>query len=109
MPKNRLVADMLPAEAKAALRSLGLDLATARLRRRESLRSWAQRLNVSVPTLQRMEQGDPSVSSGAYVTALWLMGRTNALARLAEPATDLGALEADVRAARSSRGRRPAV
>lgn len=93
----------LPQEALGALAGLGADLAVARLRRKESLRSWALRLGVSVPTLMKLERGDPGVSAGIYATALWLMGRTGALAQLAAPETDRGALEADVRAALESR------
>ncbi len=92
----------LPQETLSALVQLGADLSVARLRRQESLRSWAQRLGVSVPTLMKMERGDPGVSMGIYATALWMMGRCAALAQLAAPQTDLSALEADVRAAVSS-------
>jgi hypothetical protein len=38
---------------------------------------------------------------GVYAAALWLMGRTDALPGLADPALDRGALELDVRAARA--------
>jgi hypothetical protein len=93
----------LPQETLSALATLGSDLSVARLRRQESLRSWAQRLGVSVPTLMKMERGDPGVSMGIYATALWMMGRSAALAQLAAPQADLSALEADVRAAVSSR------
>jgi transcriptional regulator with XRE-family HTH domain len=82
-----------------ALKRLGENLAIARVRRKESQRLWAQRLSVSVPTLIRMEQGDPSVSMGVYATALWLMGRVQAMPELAAPEHDQGALEMDVRAA----------
>lgn len=99
----------LPPEVLAALGQLGEHLAIARMRRKESQRVWASRLGVSVPTLIRMERGDPSVSMGLYATALWLIGRSPALAALADPAADLGALERDVRAALVKRAvRRPA-
>lgn len=90
----------MPAASAAALRRLGSDLGTARKRRKQPLREWAQRLGVSVPTLMRMEKGDPSVSAGIYATALWLVGRHEALAALADPQQDLAALEADVIKAR---------
>jgi len=35
-------------------------------------------------------RGDPSVSIGIYATALWMMGRANALGELADPEKDLG-------------------
>ena len=63
----------------------------------------SQRIGISVPTLIRLEKGDPTVSMGAYASALWLIGRVQALGDLAAPATDLGALELDVREARRPR------
>ena len=106
MTKLSAALTSLPPEATRALATLGEQLALARLRRKESQRQWAARIGVSVPTLARMERGDASVSAGIYATALWMMGRTQALANLADPAHDLGALEADVRAARQIRAAR---
>lgn len=99
----------MPPAAAAALRALGENLAIARVRRRESQRAWARRLGVSVPTLIRMERGDPGVGVGIYATALWLMGRVNALPELADPAQDQGALESDVRDALKRRAVRSAA
>lgn len=78
---------------------LGEHLALARLRRKESQRHWAARVGVSVPTLIRLEKGDPTVSMGVYASALWLLGLSDGLAELADPAKDLRALESDVRQA----------
>ena len=78
---------------------LGADLAVARLRRKESLKTWAQRMGVSIPTLQRLESGDPSVAFGIVATALWLIRRDGELETLASPETDFGALEMSVREA----------
>ena len=92
--------DWLPPQAIVALRELGNRLAIARVRRAESLRSWAKRIGVSVRTVQRLEDGDPGVGMGVYAAALWLIGRADALADLADPSLDHGALQLDVRAAR---------
>jgi transcriptional regulator with XRE-family HTH domain len=89
----------MPPSTAAALAQLGADLAVARLRRKESLKTWAKRIGVSVPTLLRLEAGEPSVSLGVLATALWLIGREAALAALATPKEDRGALELDVRQA----------
>jgi transcriptional regulator with XRE-family HTH domain len=97
MPRPSAALSALPPAASDALRRLGENLAVARMRRKESQRLWAQRLGVSVPTLIRLEQGDPGVGMGIYATALWLIGRVAALPELAAPQHDLGALEADVR------------
>jgi transcriptional regulator with XRE-family HTH domain len=93
----------LPPVVAQALRQLGENLAIARVRRKESQRTWAKRLGVSIPTLIRMEQGEPGVAIGIYATALWLMGRAQALPELAEPKHDQGALELDVRRATKRR------
>ena len=103
MPKSSTVAATLPPVARSALRQLGENIAIARARRKESQRDWAQRIGISAPTLIRLERGDPTVSMGAYASALWLMGRVQALADVAAPAADLGALELDLRQARRRR------
>jgi hypothetical protein len=100
MPKSNAHNDWLPPRALSALKALGSHLAVARVRRKESLRAWAQRIGASVRTVQRLESGDPGVGMGVYAAALWLIGRAEALPDLADPALDRGALELDVRAAR---------
>src|SRR6476646_4497166 len=99
MPKTARALLQLPPATVAAIEKLGADLAVARLRRKESLRSWAQRMGVTVSTLQRLEAGDPSVGIGIVATALWLIQRDGELRHLAAPEHDQGALEMDVREA----------
>jgi len=99
----------MPPAAVEALKRLGENLAISRVRRNEPQRLWAKRLGVSVPTLIRMEKGDPGVSAGIYATALWMIGRAQALAELADPAHDRGALEMDVRDAVRRRAVRSAA
>ncbi len=99
MPKIAKAIQQLPPATQAAIEKLGADLAVARLRRKESLKTWAQRMGVSVPTLQRLEAGDPGVGIGIVATALWLIQRDGALGMLAAPEQDRGAIEMDVRQA----------
>lgn len=99
MTKASLALTQMPPSTLAALQQLGADLSVARLRRKESLKTWAKRMGVSVPTLLRLEAGEPSVSLGVLATALWLIGRDAALGSLATPKEDRGALELDVRQA----------
>lgn len=105
MSKPAAAAASLPPQVARALAKLGADLRIARERRGESLRAWAARANVSVPTLQRLESGDATVGMGAYATVVWLAGRTEALASLADAATDSEALTLDI--ARARRTRKP--
>lgn len=100
MVKTRDVIEEFPAVARKALRQLGENIALARIRRHEPQRVWAERIGISLPTYVRLEKGDPGVSMAAYASALWLMGRVEALPEIAAPEKDLGALERDVRAAR---------
>ena len=99
MPKTARALLQLPPATAAAIGKLGADLAVARLRRKESMRTWASRMGVSVPTLQRLEAGDPSVAIGIVATALWLIQRDGELRGLAAPEQDQGAIENDVREA----------
>lgn len=99
MPKTARALLHLPPATAAAIEKLGADLAVARLRRKESLKTWAKRMGVSVPTLQRLEAGDPSVGIGIVATALWLIKRDAELRNLAAPEHDQGAIEMDVREA----------
>jgi len=99
MPKTARALLQLPPATAAAIEKLGANLAVARLRRKESLKTWSKRMGVSVPTLQRLEAGDPSVGIGIIATALWLIQRDGELANLAAPEHDRGAIEMDVREA----------
>lgn len=99
MPRTPKAIAQLPPATLAAIEKLGADLAVARLRRKESLASWAKRMGVSISTLQRLEAGDPAISVGIVASALWLMSRDGAIAELAAPANDRGAMELEVREA----------
>ena len=109
MPRTPPALTSLPPAVAAALARLGEHLALARVRRKQSQREWAQRLGVSVPTLIRLEKGDPGVGAGIVATALWLVGRVAALGELADPQQDRGALELDLREATRRRAVRSAA
>ncbi|MFM1908935.1 MAG: hypothetical protein RLZZ591_2612 [Pseudomonadota bacterium] len=108
MPKKPTPTDALPNAVRVQLKELGSQLEIARKRRREPRRLWAERMGITEPTLARLEKGDPSVSMGAYAMALWLMGRSQALSTLADPALDTGALETEIRSAQMRSVRKPA-
>lgn len=99
MPKTPRALQQLPPTTASAIEKLGADLAVARLRRKESLKTWAGRMGVTVPTLQRLEAGDLSVSIGIVATAQWLILRDGELGQPAAPEHDRGAIEMDVREA----------
>ncbi|RKP53721.1 XRE family transcriptional regulator [Pararobbsia silviterrae] len=88
---------MLPSPVERSLKSLGENLRIARKRRGETMRSFAERMQVSVPTLRKMENGDSTVSISVYAMALWLVGRVQFLAAIADPAADENALALELR------------
>ena len=78
----------LPLPVQRALRKLGSDIRDARRRRRIKTAVMAERIQVSRPTLRRLEKGDASVGMGSYATALYVLGMADHLADLADPAND---------------------
>lgn len=71
------------------LSALGTRLKAERLQKNETQKIFAARIGVSVPTLTKMEQGDPSVSLGHWVAALRVFGREKDLQLLLSPQDDL--------------------
>jgi len=68
------------------LRDLGSRLRAERLRRNDTQAIFAARLGTSVPTLRKMENGDPRVLVGYWVAALNVLDRVDDLdAVLAAP------------------------
>jgi len=51
-------------------------------------RRYAERAFVARSTLQKVERGEPSVSLGVYATVLFVLGLSERIAGLAEPAGD---------------------
>jgi transcriptional regulator with XRE-family HTH domain len=78
----------LPLATIRALRKLGEDLRTARIRRRISTALMSERAMITRPTLAKVEKGDPSVSMGIYATVIFLLGLTEKLSQLADLSED---------------------
>jgi transcriptional regulator with XRE-family HTH domain len=74
---------------KSALKNLGQRLKTARLARNDSQKEFAWRIGVSIPTLQNMEQGKPTVAIGTWINALNMLDRLDDLNRLLAPEESL--------------------
>jgi len=108
MPKSSRSHKALPATIRKAISLLGQDIATARTRRRIPQRLLAQRMMVSLDTLQRLEKGDPGVSFGVVASALWALGMNEQLGALAAPSQDkVGTTEELARLPRRVRRSKP--
>jgi hypothetical protein len=89
MPRTDKSFHQLPTAVLSALPELGEAIRVARLRRRQSARYFASRLGVSLPTLRKLERGDPGVTVATFVCALWLIGLLDRLRDLAKPESDI--------------------
>lgn len=71
-----------------ALTKLGQDLSLARRRRHFTQASMAERIQVSVATLRRLEKGDPSIRLGTLAQALFVLGELNKVNELLDTRSD---------------------
>ena len=74
--------------ARRALAALGTNIKTARLKRRISMKDFAQRISVSESTVARLEKGDDGVSIGTLAMACLVLGEVDQVARFLDPASD---------------------
>jgi DNA-binding XRE family transcriptional regulator len=82
------VLDLLAPAVRRSLKKLGGDLALARRKRKLTTAMMAERVGLSRSTYHRLEQGDPTVSLGAYAMALFVLGFGTALGDLVDPGQD---------------------
>lgn len=74
--------------SSSAARKLGGAIRAARLARNLTQADFAERARTSIATLKRIEQGDPAVSFGSWLSALENASLLHLLERLAEPEAD---------------------
>lgn len=70
-----IIQTMISIEVVKYLAELGSRLRQARLKRNEAQARFAARLGISIPTLRKMEKGDPSVQVGLWAEALSMLDR----------------------------------
>lgn len=86
MPRNKMSAAPYPVET--ALKTLGANIRTARLRRRMNLQDVAARIGVERHTVADAEKGKPSTAIAVYAGLLWTLGLIEQLSAVADPTTD---------------------
>jgi transcriptional regulator with XRE-family HTH domain len=85
--RNQLLAAP-PYQVETALKKLGANLKTARLRRNLTTDEAAQKIGTSRYTVADAEKGKPSTSVAVYAALLWAYGLVDRLADLADPSED---------------------
>jgi transcriptional regulator with XRE-family HTH domain len=88
MSRASKAASGLPPQSQRAIAQLGKDISIARRRRKLPQRLMAERMLVSVQTLQRLEAGDPTVGLAVLASALHVFGMTQRLGELVAPDSD---------------------
>jgi transcriptional regulator with XRE-family HTH domain len=98
-----------PFAVETAIKRLGTNLRTARLRRNLTLVQVAQKLGVSRYVVAHAEAGKPTTSLAVYAGLLWAYGLLDQFADLADPAKDKEGLALSLANDRSHARRREAL
>jgi transcriptional regulator with XRE-family HTH domain len=98
----------VPYPIEHALKKVGNNLRTARLRRRLTIQQVAEKIGTGARAIRAAENGNPSTQVAVYAALLWAYGLLSPVEDLANPADDeegfaLAGLGTGVRA-RKSRG-----
>ena len=83
----------LPLPALRAMRKLGQDIKDARLRRRITAALLAERANISLRTLSKIERGDATVAIGSYAAVLFSLRMIDRFANIADAQYDRTGIE----------------
>ncbi len=86
--KNKLL-EAPPYAVERALKRLGANIRTARIRRRLTIQDVAQKLGTGVRAISDAEKGKPSTSVAVYAGLLWVLGIFSDFESLADPSRDL--------------------
>ena len=98
--RNPLTASV-PFEVEMAIKRLGTNLRTARLRRNLTLEEVAVRLGAGRHVIARAETGKASTPVAVYVGLLWIYGLLDPFSLLADPAEDKEGLALSLASQRS--------
>ena len=88
MPQTNNIIKAPPAAVEEALRKLGANIRTARLRRKLRLVDVAEKVGVSRYVLSDIEKGKPSTAVASYIGALWALGLLDDMKKVADPDDD---------------------
>jgi transcriptional regulator with XRE-family HTH domain len=80
--------EQLPREVQKQLEELGQRVRIARVRRSMSTEDLAQACGVGRRTLYRIENGEPGIALGTFLSVLWKLALLDTLHGVANPDTD---------------------
>lgn len=85
---RRAITEVVTPQVASAARHLAALVKQARLARRWTQASVAERAKVSKPTFVRLERGGPEVSLGAWLSVLEVLGLLGAIEEIRDPASE---------------------
>jgi transcriptional regulator with XRE-family HTH domain len=88
MSRRNSFSASMPFEVESAIKRLGTNLRTARLRRNLTLEEVAQKLGATRQVVYRAETGNATTPAAVYVGLLWAYGLLDQFSELADPAQD---------------------
>ena len=88
MTARNMLAIAPPYAVEDALRRLGSNLRTARIRRKLTIREVAEKIGTGPRPVSDAEKGKPSTGVAVYVALLWTYRLLNRLDDVADPALD---------------------
>jgi transcriptional regulator with XRE-family HTH domain len=88
MPPRSSFTEAPPFAVEDAVRKLGANIRTARLRRNLTMADVAAKLGVSRRVIAEVENGKVTTAIGTYVGMLWAMDLMNSLDQVADPKAD---------------------
>jgi transcriptional regulator with XRE-family HTH domain len=88
MVKSNVIAKMPPAAVEQILIQLGRNIRIARLRRKLRLEDLAERIGISRYLMADIEKGKPTATIAAYIGALWALGLSEDMRKVADPDRD---------------------
>ncbi len=104
MARKNVLTDNPPHAVESALKRLGANLRTARLRRNLTIEGVAEKIGTGRRAVLGAEKGKPSTSAAVYTALLWAYDLLGAFEELADPAQDTEGL-AMVESRARARGR----
>ncbi|MCU7917979.1 MAG: helix-turn-helix transcriptional regulator [Candidatus Thiodiazotropha sp. (ex Epidulcina cf. delphinae)] len=88
MPARNILSSAPPYPVEQALKRLGANLRTARLRRNLTIKEIADKIGTGPRAVMDAEKGKPSTGIVVYTALLWAYGLLEPFSELADPAAD---------------------
>lgn len=100
MIAKNLLQETPPYEVEQAIKRLGRNLRTARLRRNLTIEAVAGKIGTGVRAVRDAEKGKPSTGLVVYTALLWTYGLLDPMRALADPARDQEGLSLELSSGR---------